>query len=119
LRPNWFVADGTAGTHAPVFDRQLWFTHPELASHGGPWRPLDIEIEDACGGEVAAYEQIAASLATGAPHPLDGQRTLTVQGVIMAGYQSGLAHQPVTLAEAAALDQFPLRLDHGKPCSRP
>ena len=119
LKPNWFVADGTPGTHAPVFDRQRWFTHPELASHGGPWRPLDIGITDACGGEVAAYEQIAASLATGAPHPLDGQRTLTVPGVIMAGYQSGLARQPVTLAEAAALEQFPLRLEHGKPYAGP
>jgi predicted dehydrogenase len=108
LKPNWYIADGEPGTHAPVFDRQRWFTHPELAAAGGPWRPLDIGTVDACGGEVAAYEQIAASLATGAPHPLDGQRSLTVQTVLMAGYQSGLMRQPVTLEEVKALEQFPL-----------
>jgi len=112
--PNWFIADGAPGTHAPVFDRQLWYTRPELTADGGPWRVLEIGVGDACGGEVAVYEQIAASLATGAPHPLDGQRSLTVQAVIMAGYQSGLTQRPVTLAEVEGLDQFPLRMNHEK-----
>jgi predicted dehydrogenase len=110
LTPNWFVADGQPGTHAAAFDQDLWFTHPHPSEGGGLWRAFDYGGLNSNNGAVAAYEQIVASLATGSPHPLDGRRTLAVQNVITAGYQSGLDRAPVALEAINALERFPLTL---------
>ena len=114
LKPNWFISDGKHGSHAPAFDRKLWFTHPQASEKGGPWRPLDTSGRDSDTGEVSAYEMIVESLKTGAPHPLDGRRTLQVQELITAGYQSGLVRGTVGLAETQKIDRFPLLMDAGK-----
>jgi len=110
LTPNWFISDGQPGTHAASFNPKLWFAHPQPVETGGLWRELDCGGLNSINGAVAAYEQIVAALATGSPHPLDGRRTLTVQNIITAGYQSGLDRAPVALEAVNALEKFPLTL---------
>ncbi|MCX6971055.1 MAG: Gfo/Idh/MocA family oxidoreductase [Verrucomicrobia bacterium] len=110
LAPNWFISDGQPGTHAAAFDPKLWFTYPQPVATGGLWREFDCGGLNSINGATAAYEQIVASLATGAPHPLDGRRTLTVQNVITAGYQSGITRAPVAVEAVNALEKFPLTL---------
>jgi hypothetical protein len=110
VAPRWFLSDGRPGTHAAAFDPKRWFTHPQPAEGGGPWRELDTGGLRSSNGAVAAYEQIAGSLATGSSHPLNGRRTLTVQAIITAGYQSGLSRAPVALDDVNAVERFPLTL---------
>ncbi len=110
LTPNWFLCDGRPGTHAAGFDPKRWFSHPQPAEGGGLWRELDCGGLKSLHGAVAAYEQIAVSLATGSSHPLEGRRTLTVQAIITGGYQSGLTRAPLTLEDISVVEKFPLTL---------
>lgn len=110
ISPKWFISDGRPGTHAAAFDPKRWFTHPQPVETGGRWSVFDSDELSSNNGAVAAYEQIVASLATGSPHPQDGRRTLAVQNIIIAGYQSGLDRAPVALESVNALTHLPLTL---------
>lgn len=106
LRPNWFICDGKPGTLEMRPDREAWFSHPVASDHGGPWRPLEGVGEPNAPKEV--YSGIHRSLSTGEAHPLSGQATLQVQEIITAVYLSGLKRAPVTMADVAQEDLFPL-----------
>jgi hypothetical protein len=107
INPNWFISDGEPGTHAPVFDTNSWFSYPKFVESGGPWRALDTQTIPA---PHAVYQQILHSLETGESHPLDGGRTLTVQSVISAAYQSGLKQAPISFDGEEMPDKFPLQM---------
>ncbi len=110
FRPNWFVSDGSEGDHIAAFDRENWMPRPLPVSEKGSWRAAPFAQEKSA--PAAVFAAIEESLRTGAPHPLNGRRTLQVQTILCGAYFSALRERPVSWEEAAGLTAFPLAGDN-------
>lgn len=107
LKPQWFINDGKPGNRQVRVAKEHWFAYPIPCSDGGPWRALE-GMGPPRNAIVEVYAAVREALRAGAPHPLSAERTLPVQELITAAYLSGLRRAPVTLADAAACERFPL-----------
>jgi len=103
--PPWVILDGHPGDHVFQFDRNRWFNRPVPGN--GPWR--NAGVSGFAEGTGHIYDGIRQSLLHHSPHPLDGRRTLQVQEIITAVYQSATEGRPVRIDSRDPEAAFPLQ----------
>jgi predicted dehydrogenase len=103
--PNLFIADGEGGDLVAGYDGGRY--RPVASPSGqGVWRAV---VGAAPGGGIAeSYRRLAASLATGAPHPLGAGNALRSFEALTAIHESARTHAKVCLP--LTQERYPLEL---------
>lgn len=99
-QPALYVNDGKPGTHKAALQEDGWFFMPE-PQEGGPWRCINLDVLNINPMGISLDLLIKKLDGDPTPHPLNGRRSLKVQEIINAVYQSAQDQKAITLPLSA------------------
>lgn len=95
-QPALYLNDGQPGTHRAALEENGWFLMP-VPQEGGPWRCINPDAKNQNPMGLSLELLLKKLDGDPTPHPLNGRRTLKVQEIINAAYQSAQDHRAITL----------------------